>query len=144
MNHKSPDPTATDLARQLLASEATAGQFSKNGHGLERVLEKLRNTLNPLAGASGFHSLLSRALTLAKAQSPALHKVQVRLDGVVDGIDGMGDDPADTASTLRVAQFVSLLITFIGESLVRRLLLDAWPDLPQFDPEFDSELSRRP
>ena len=38
-----------------------------------------------LAGAAGFHSLLLRALMLAKREAPSLSAVRVNADGLLDG-----------------------------------------------------------
>jgi len=54
-----------------------------------RVIEELRLRLVRLAGVDGFRSLLSRALTLAKADVPSLKMVQISADGSVEGFDGI-------------------------------------------------------
>jgi hypothetical protein len=50
------------------------------------VIGELRLRLIKLAGVNGFRSLLSRALTLAKAEVPLLNMVQIRSDGSLEGI----------------------------------------------------------
>ena len=98
-----------------------------------RVSEMLRRPLSTLAGSSGFRSLLTRALTLAKAQVPGLSAVQVKADGSLEGCDLDNQDEAAEAGVILIAHLLGLLVTFIGESLMLSLVLDAWPDFPAFD-----------
>ena len=96
------------------------------------VAEKLRRPLVTLTGIAGFRSLLARALTLAKAQAPALNIVQIEPDG---SLAGFGNDEAqiEEAGLMLIAQLLGLLVTFIGERLMLTLVRDAWPDLPILD-----------
>ena len=97
-----------------------------------RVSEKLRRPLSTLVGSSGFRSLLARALTLAKAQAPGLSAVQIKPDGSLEGLSDLRNQD-QAAGVILVAQLLGLLVTFIGESLMLSLVLDAWVDLPVFD-----------
>ena len=116
-----------ELAEQLVALEAgSQSVFTADRLATCRVCEKLRRPLVTLAGTAGFSSLLSRALTLAKRESPALSAVQVKPDGSLEGLDG----EAALAHPILVGYLLSLLVTFIGETLTMRLLHDIWPDLP--------------
>jgi len=68
-----------DLARSLVASEADASKASlQTEPATVRVYEKLRRQLGSPMGVDGFQALASRALALAKSQSPWLGIVQVR------------------------------------------------------------------
>ena len=127
MNMASPE--IQNLVRRLLAFEAERDNSSAAPDGTVRVIEELRVRLVKLAGIDGFRSLLSRALVLAKAQSPSLHPVRVRADGSLEGFDGIaaGED-ARAAGHLLAAHLLELLVTFIGESLTLRMVHDAWPD----------------
>ena len=113
-----------------------AGTADADTHAVYRVCEKLRRPLSTLAGAAGFRSLLSRALTLAKQESPALGAWEVKSDGSLGGLDGLNGEVAPSGAVL-IAHLVGLMMTFIGESLTLRLLHDVWIDLP--DPEVKSE-----
>ncbi len=96
-----------------------------------RVFEKLRRTLSLFAGSSGFLSLLTRALTLAKAQMPGLGVAQVKPDGSLEGLSEIGNQDRDgRAGVILIAQLLMLLVTFVGEPLMRSLLLQTWPDFP--------------
>jgi hypothetical protein len=130
-----PVPQNTrDLARRLLVYETAIGTLPPVGLAATfRVCEKLRRPLTALAGAAGFHSLLSRALTLAKRESPSLSLVQVKADGSLDssfedGLVGSNPDKADLeAEKGLVAHLLGLLFTFIGAALTLRLIHDIWP-----------------
>jgi hypothetical protein len=116
-----------ELAQQLVAFEAGLQSVSLDGGVVTcGVCEKLRRTLVTLTGVAGFSSLLSRALTLAVREVPALSAVQVNPDGSLQGLGG----EAARAQPVLVAYLLSLLITFIGQALTMQLLHDIWPDLP--------------
>jgi hypothetical protein len=94
-------------------------------HAVSRVCDKLRRPLTTLAGAAGFRSLLARALTLAKRESPVLGAWEVKSDGSLQGLNG---EAAQSGAVL-IAHLLGLMITFVGESLTLRLLHDVWLDL---------------
>jgi hypothetical protein len=120
-----------ELAEQLVDFEARSQSVSTVDRlATCRVCEKLRRPLVILTGTAGFSSLLSRALTLAKRESPALSAVQVKPDGSLEGLEG----EAAQAHPILVGYLLSLLITFIGETLTMRLLHDIWPELTGLDP----------
>ena len=132
MSRTTPSPKIRELAQRLLAYEAVGDNPSgANMPAGFRVAEKLRRPLSTLAGSSGFRSLLARALTLAKAQVPRLSAVQIKPDGSLEGLSDLGNqDQAAEAGVILIAQLLGLLVTFIGESLMLSLVLDAWPDFP--------------
>src|ERR1019366_10708877 len=77
-----------DLALRLLAHENAAGKTSEpTEFAAFGVCERLRQPLVILTGVAGFRSLLSRALTQARAEAPSLSAVQVAADGSVKGLD---------------------------------------------------------
>ncbi len=122
-----------DWAQRLLAYEAVAGETSAPADSAAvRVYEKLRRPLCALAGVTGFRSLASRALALAKAEAPALSAVQVTADGLLQGLgelESQSDkDHAEQEASILIAQLLGLLRTFIGETLTLRLVQDVWPD----------------
>ena len=121
------------LAQRLLAYEAVAGESSEPAESAAfRVCAKLRRPLTTLAGVAGFRSLLSRALTLAKAEAPSLSAVQVAADGSVKGLDELASqtdkEQARDGGVILIAQLIGLLRTFIGEGLTSRLVQDVWPE----------------
>ena len=80
-----------NLAWRLLAYEAAGGRNSEPTESAAfRVCEKLRRPVGALVGVPGFRSLLSRALTLARAEAPSLSAVRVAADGSLEGLDELG------------------------------------------------------
>jgi hypothetical protein len=126
-------PESRHLAQRLLTFEAVAGENSEPAESAAfRVCAKLRRPLITLAGVAGFRSLLSRALTLARAEAPSLSAVQVAADGSLKGLSELevqiDKEPARDEGAILIAQLLGLLLTFIGEGLTLRLVQDAWPE----------------
>ena len=121
----SATPAIQDLARRLIALEAMcdAGSIAGRSEAV-RVCEKLRAPLAKFLGLDGYRSLMARALAMAKAETLSLGPVQVQLDGSLDGI---GQNDAEAAVVVLV-HLLGLLVTFVGERMTRRLVLDVWPD----------------
>ena len=132
-----------NLAQRLLAYEAAGTEHSAaSGSAASRVCAKLRGPLITLAGVAGFRSLLSRALTLARAEVPSLSAVQVAADGSLRGLDELvsqtDKEQARDGGAILIAQLVGLLLTFIGEGLTIRLVQDVWPEAA-----FDGRVSEK-
>ncbi len=89
-----------------------------------RVCERLRRLLTKILGSNGYLTLLRRALTLAKAQSPALSVVEVKADGTLEH----ADDLDRSGEVALVSHMLDLLVTFVGAAVTLRILQDAWPD----------------
>jgi hypothetical protein len=126
-------PESRYLAQRLLTYEVVAGRNSETTESAAfRVCAKLRRPLITLAGVAGFRSLLSRALTLARAEAPSLGAVQVAADGSLQGLDELepqiGQDQAREGGAILIAQLIGLLLTFIGEGLTLRMVQDVWPE----------------
>lgn len=127
MNRTTPSAKVRDLAQRLIDHEAAPRDASEASIvAAFRVSEKLRRLLSTLTGAAGFRSLLSRALTLAKAQVICLSGVQVAPDGSLEGLSEFCDGEA---GVILIAHLLGLLVNFIGEPLTLSLVADAWPDL---------------
>ena len=140
MNKTNPNCKMRDLAQRLLAYEAALTSSEENTSEVFRVSEKLRRSLSTLAGAAGFRTLLARALALTKAHAPCLTAVQVKPDGSLEGLSNLDDGgEVAEAGALLIAQLLGLLVVFIGENLVLRLVLDVWPDLPAHGSEIHRE-----
>ena len=125
---KTTTPAIENLARRLIALEAARDPSDGLAGAAVPACEKLRAPLARLVGVAGFRSLLSRALALAKAEVPSLETVQVRPDGSLEDLDGIGRTHDVEAGAVVVAQLLGLLVTFIGEPLTLRLVREAWPD----------------
>jgi hypothetical protein len=123
------------LARRLFASEADADEASEPTESVPlRVYEKLRQRLCFLAGVAGFYSLASRALKLAKSESPELSDVQVAADGSLQGLckpdaqSGIVRNGTGEGETILIARLLGLLFVFLGEAVTLNLISDLWPD----------------
>jgi hypothetical protein len=118
-----------DLARSLVASEADASAASlQTEPATVRVYERLRRQLGAPVGVGGFQALASRALALAKSESPRLSAVQVTANG---GLLGLGDadsqadaDEGGEAGIILIAQLLGLFLNFLGEATTLRLIED--------------------
>ena len=123
-----PDKTR-ELARSMVASEADAATTSLQAQpATVRVYEKLRRQLGAPVGADGFHALASRALALAKVETPSLSAVQIAANG---GLWGLGEVESDAdvnqdgeAGITLIAQLLGLFLTFLGEVTTLRLIED--------------------
>jgi hypothetical protein len=127
-------PEMRDLAQRLLHYEANAGNTSEPvGSTTLRVYQKLRQSLGELAGSAGFHSLASRALTLARSEVPSLSAVQLAADGNLEGMNAIEPsikvekDPVHEGGVILISRLLGLLLIFLGEALTLSLLRDAWP-----------------
>jgi len=121
-------PKIQNLAQRLLFLERTHNSAFEGESDIDvavRVVGHFRGRLIRLAGVHGYRSLLSRALTLAKQEDPALDGVQIGESGVLEGVEEIGNN--EGVGLILVAQLLELLTTFIGESLTLQLVRDVWP-----------------
>jgi hypothetical protein len=127
-------PQMRDFAERLIACETRENKSSATKTPAAfPVCEKLRPHLATLMGNTGFHALLSRALARAEAEVPSLRAMQVKADGSLAGLDEVEAqlDPEELAEgrVVLVAQLLELLVAFIGENLMLRIVCDVWPKL---------------
>jgi hypothetical protein len=116
-----------DLAQRLLAYQNAAGKTSEPTEvAAFGVCERLRQPLITLAGVAGFRSLLSRALTLARAKAPSLNAVQVAADGSLQGLEDLRPqvdaDQAREAGIILITQLLGLLVRVVGEAITLQLV----------------------
>jgi hypothetical protein len=124
-----PPHKARELARSLVASEAGAARPSLHTEpATVRVYERLRRQLGAPVGIDGFQALASRALALAKSESPRLSTVQVTENGDLHGLgevkSEMTADEDGEAGIILIAQLLGLFLTFLGEATTLRLIED--------------------
>jgi hypothetical protein len=120
-------PPIRDLARRLIAADATRENVAEGASEFVRVCDTLRVPLVKLAGVAGFRSLMSRALAIAKVEAPSLDGILVRPDGSLESIGKDLPNLDEKSGVVLVAHLLGLLVTFIGEPLTMRLVCDAWP-----------------
>jgi len=116
-----------DWASRLIASEVDADPPSAQTElATLRVYEKLRRQLCAPVGIDGFQALASRALSLAKSQSPKLSAVQVTANGGLRGLGEVefqmetGED--GEVGIILIAQLLGLFLTLLGEAATVRLI----------------------
>jgi hypothetical protein len=124
-----PPKKTRDLARSLVASEADATAPSlQTQPATVRVYEKLRRRLGAPVGVDGFQVLASRALALARSESPRLSAVQITESGDLRGlgeVESQADGDAESeAGIILIAQLLGLFLTFLGEATTLRLIED--------------------
>ena len=125
-----PPPQKTrDLARSLIATEADAAKPPLHTEAATvRVYERLRRQLGASVGVDGFQALASRALAIAKSESPRLSAVQLTANGDLRGlgkVESRTDVDVDReAGTILIAQLLGLFLTFLGEATTLRLIED--------------------
>ena len=118
-----------DLARNLVACETDASTTSRQTPPASvRVYERLRRQLRAPMGADGFQALASRALALAKSESPRLSNVQVTANGDLRGLGEVESqteaDEDGEAGIILIAQLLGLFLAFLGEATTLRLIED--------------------
>lgn len=122
-----PRQKTRDLARSLVASEADASTNSlQTGPATVRVYERLRRQLGAPVGVDGFQALASRALALARSESPRLGAVQITANGDLRGlgeVESQAEEDGD-AGVILIAQLLGLFLTFLGEATTLRLIED--------------------
>jgi hypothetical protein len=127
-------PQMRDFAERLIAYETSGNNSSGTKPSVAfPVCDKLRPHLATLMGNTGVRSLFSRALAQAEAEIPSLRAVQVNPDGSLAGWDKL-EVQADPEELVRgnvvlVAQLLGLLVAFIGDTLMLRIVCDVWPKL---------------
>ncbi len=98
-----------------------------------RVYEKLRQILGEFVGTAAFQWLASRALSLARPETPSLNAVRINEDGSLLGLDDIenqfdiDDDRAGEGGIILIARLLGLLRISIGETLTLSLLRKTWP-----------------
>jgi hypothetical protein len=124
-----PPQKTRDLARSLVASVADESMASlQTEPAAVRVYERLRRQLGASVGVDGFQALASRALALAKSESPRLSAVQLTANGALRGLGSVesqaaADDDGE-AGIILIAQLLGLFLTFLGEATTLRLIED--------------------
>jgi hypothetical protein len=124
-----PRQKSHDLARSLVSSETDACKLALEAQpATVRVYERLRRQLGAPVGVEGFQALASRALALAKSESPRLNEVQITANGSLRGLDEVesqtDNDEDGEAGTVMIAQLLGLFLAFLGEGTTLRLIED--------------------
>jgi hypothetical protein len=118
-----------ELARKLVAHEADASATAlQTESATVRVYERLRRQLGAPVGADDFQVLASRALALAKSESPRLSAVQITANGDLRGLgeveSQMDSNEEGEGGILLIAHLLGLFLTFLGETTTLHLIED--------------------
>jgi hypothetical protein len=116
------------LSRELL--DRVVLHSSDNVLPAVALCEATRSRIVNLAGAAGFHALISRAYAKARVETPWLDSLHVDRDGCLElraEVDVQSQEALDAQAAF-LAHLLGLLIALIGPSLTRGLIIDAWPD----------------
>jgi hypothetical protein len=129
-------PALAQAARRLLAHEAGEGSTSAQvAASAAQACQKLSHHLSRIVGDDGIRALLTRSLTLTKAEFPWLASAVSAPPGgspwaqLHTCLEKQAPDVAIDASVSLVATFIGLLGKFIGEGLTLRLLHEVWPEI---------------
>jgi hypothetical protein len=122
-----PPPMIRDWARRLIASEVDADPLcAQTELATLRVYEKLRRELCAPIGVDSFQALASRALSLAKSQSPRLSAAHVTAHGDLCGLGevpfNMDAEEDGEVGIILIAQLLGLFLTLLGEAATVRLI----------------------
>lgn len=133
------------LAEELLTLEGRATEdLPATSERSLRVCERLRVPLALLVGRTGYETLLSRALMLTQAEFPRLDAVTVKpgdcLEGFGDINPRLSEPEAREGEILVVGYLLELLRTFLGETLMLRLIRDVWPTASFADTRPEQEI----
>ena len=137
-------PQVRDLSQRLIDYE-TMGNKSKREEtsGAFHACEKLRPSLAALMGSMGFKALLARALAMASREDPSLRAVEVKPDGSLARLPETASradrDQTPDSGVVLLAHLLGLLVAFIGENLMLRMVREVWPKLSI--PNLDSKES---
>ncbi len=124
-----PPKKTRDLARSLVAREANSSASTLQTEPASvRVYERLRRQLGAPVGVGGFQTLASRALTMARSESPQLRSVQLTANGTLRGLGEVesktNPDEEGEAGIILIAQLLGLFLTLLGEATTLRLIED--------------------
>jgi len=124
-----PRQKTRDLARGLVASETASSKASLQAQpATVRVYERLRQQLAAPMGVGGFQAVASRALALAKSESPRLSAAQITANGSLRGLgEGKSREDIDRdgeAGIVLITQLLGLFLAFLGEATTLRLIDD--------------------
>jgi hypothetical protein len=124
-----PPRKTRELARSLVACETDSDSASRQTEPASvRVYEKLRRQLGTSVGADGFQAIASRALALARSESPRFDSVRVAENGSLRGLDEAESqtctDEDGGVGIILIAQILGLFLIFLGEVTTLNLIED--------------------
>jgi hypothetical protein len=119
-------PATREFAERLLAYEtALVPALEVEDSDTCRVCEKLRLALDDLLGSGAYRFIAAEALYSAKIEAPGLASVELRPNGLIEGLSG----ESRLANSTLIAHLISFMEMIIGATVTLWLLDDIWPML---------------
>jgi hypothetical protein len=129
------------LAQWLIRREmCDAGESPSETESARRACRKFGERLALLVTPAGSEALIARAIHVARTDFPVFDQqrtartVEVLTQRLRASTNGVESSQARDDLSVVFATLVALVISFIGEDVTMRLLLDVWPELPVLQP----------
>ncbi len=123
-----------DFARQLLSHDLGNGSINDVASAMERWCRALHSRLAPVIGSAAFDALIGRAVKLAARNFAFLNDSSMgancSADELRQALEGREQEEVTNAAVAILANFLWLLVIFIGENLGLRMVHEIWPDVP--------------
>ena len=133
-----------EAAKRLL-ERARNGESLAAADVAGRAYDELFRTLAPVLGVAGVHALFARSARLASGDFPVFAALAHGRTGgdsdsavterLIDSLRSLDEATALHAATELLGAFLGLLIRFIGEQLVGRMVKGAFPEMDDSDSE---------
>ena len=135
MSRSAPTPELLHYVSRLIAHDS-AGKSTVPF----RVGEKLRQPLCKLVGTQGYRAVMDRAIIATRNNTPFFAAFRTAPDGslVVPALTANPSTAAE-AETLLVAQFFSLLSSFVGHGVLLAVVATVWPNFRVSESEAPTE-----
>jgi hypothetical protein len=121
--------TSVEVARQLLARESAGGDDSETVvAGIQRTCRRVTANLCRSVGEDGCHALLTRAISRAQAEHPALRGILrapdagITVADVAATVDRHGAPAVLAAVEAMLVALVDILAGLIGSDMVLNIL----------------------
>jgi DNA-binding response OmpR family regulator len=120
----------TQLATNLLAQESRVPKPAGEAPGLAMVCAKMETYLVNICGATGFRSIMARAIVQSQSEFGWLRDVRISQHGTIDDLL-QAESHVPPAEALRgetavVSRILGSLVSLLGEPLARSCLGAVW------------------
>jgi len=126
--------TFIDFAGRILLHGRSHGSVDEVTVAMEQGCQALQGRLAPLVGSAAFDALMGRAVNLAARNFAFLGDTPIgancSADGLRQAVEGRERREVTDAVTGILANFIWLLVIFIGENLGLRMVHEIWPGVP--------------
>jgi len=122
-----------DFAGRILLHGRSNGSADEVTGAMEQGCQALHGRLAPLVGSAAFDALMGRAVYLAARNFAFLGETPIAncsADGLRQAVEGREQREVTDAVAAILANFIWLLVIFIGENLGLRMVHEIWPGVP--------------